>query len=49
MNAWLIGFIGIIYAIVAVKFFLQGQPAMGITYIGYAVGNIGLVMLALQL
>lgn len=49
MNAWLIGFIGIIYAIVAAKFFVQGQVGMGITYIGYAIGNVGLVMLALQL
>jgi hypothetical protein len=49
MNAWLIGFIGIVYTIVAIQFFLKGQIGMGISFLGYALGNVGLVMVTLQL
>jgi hypothetical protein len=49
MNSWLIGFIGIVYTIVAVQFFLKGQIGMGISFLGYALGNVGLVMVTLQL
>lgn len=49
MNAWLIGFIGVIYTIVALNFFKTGQIGMGISFIGYALGNVGLVMVTLKL
>ena len=48
MNAWLIGFIGIIYLFVAVQFIMKGQVGMGISFLGYALGNVGLVMVTLQ-
>ena len=49
MNAYLIGSIGIVYSIVAVQFFMKGQVGMGISFIGYAIGNVGLVMVTLQI
>jgi hypothetical protein len=48
MNAWLIAMIGIVYLFVAVQFFIKGQIGMGISFIGYALGNVGLVMVTLQ-
>jgi hypothetical protein len=44
MNAWLIAIIGVVYAIVATKFMLDGRMGLGISFIGYAIGNIGLVI-----
>lgn len=49
MNAYLIGFIGIVYTLVAIQFFMKGQVGMGISFLGYALGNVGLVMVTLQL
>jgi hypothetical protein len=49
MNAWLIGFIGIVYTIVAINFFRDGQIGMGVSFIGYTLGNVGLVMVTLKL
>lgn len=46
MSAWLIAFTGLIYAWVAAEQFWRENPAMGITYMGYAFANIGLFMLA---
>ena len=48
MNAWLIGGIGLVYLFVAVQFFIKGQTGMGISFLGYALGNVGLVMVTLQ-
>jgi len=49
MNSWLMGFIAVVYAIVAAKFFLDGRIGFGIAFIGYALGNIGLVLEALKI
>lgn len=49
MNSWLIGIIGIVYTVVAVQFFLKGQVGMGISFLGYALGNVGLVIVTLQI
>lgn len=49
MNVWLIAFIGLVYTAVAIKFFMDGQTGMGISFIGYALGNVGLVMVTLNL
>lgn len=48
MNAWLIGAIGIVYLIVAINFIMKGQVGMGISFLGYALGNVGLVIVTLQ-
>jgi len=44
MNAWLIGSIAVVYSVVAAKFFVDGRIGLGVSFIGYAVGNIGLVL-----
>lgn len=49
MNVWLISFIGLVYLWVAVNYFKDGQIGLGISFIGYAIGNAGLVILTLKL
>lgn len=44
MNAWLIGAIAVVYSIVATKFFVDGRIGLGVSFIGYAIGNVGLVL-----
>jgi hypothetical protein len=48
MNSWLIGGIGVVYLYVATEFFMKGQVGMGLSFLGYALGNAGLVMVTLQ-
>jgi len=48
MNAWLIGVIGLVYLFVAIQFIMKGQVGLGISFLGYALGNVGLVMVTLQ-
>jgi len=49
MNTWLIGGIGIVYLFVAIQFFMKGQVGMGISFLGYALGNVGLMIATQQL
>ena len=44
MSAWLIAAMGIIYAVVAVDQFIKGGVGTGIMFLGYALGNVGLVL-----
>jgi hypothetical protein len=46
MSSWLIGVIGLVYAFVAVEQFMKGGVGQGIMFMGYAIGNIGLVIIA---
>jgi hypothetical protein len=46
MSSWLIAVIGVVYAAVAVDQFLKGGVGQGIMFMGYAIGNIGLVIVA---
>jgi hypothetical protein len=48
MSAWLIALIGIVYAVVATDLLIHGKVGLGIAFIGYAIGNIGLTMEALK-
>jgi hypothetical protein len=48
MSAYLIGFIGLVYAIVAGDLLWNGKIGLGIAFIGYAIGNIGLTMEAMK-
>ena len=48
MSAYLIAFIGIVYAIVAGDLLWRGNTGLGIAFIGYAIGNIGLTMEAMK-
>ena len=42
--AWLIAGIGIVYLIVAVDLFIRGNWGLGIAFLGYSLGNVGLYM-----
>jgi hypothetical protein len=44
MASWLIALIGIVYTIVAVQLLVTGKTGLGIAFIGYALGNVGLYM-----
>ncbi len=46
MSTWLIAAMGFVYFIVAIDQFLKGGVGTGIMFIGYALGNVGLVMVA---
>ena len=48
MAAWLIALIGVVYLLVAINLLLTGKIGLGIAFIGYSIGNIGLYMEALQ-
>jgi hypothetical protein len=48
MSAWLIAVIGVVYAIVATDLILKGNTGLGIEFVGYAIGNIGLTMEAMK-
>jgi hypothetical protein len=44
MSAWLIALVGVVYAIVAVDLIVKGNTGLGIAFVGYALGNVGLYM-----
>jgi hypothetical protein len=44
MASWLIALIGIVYLVVAVNLLMTGKTGLGIAFIGYALGNVGLYM-----
>lgn len=46
MAAWLIAFIGVVYLVVAVQLLMQGKVGLGIAFLGYALGNVGLYIAA---
>jgi hypothetical protein len=44
MSAWLIGVVGIVYTVVAIDLLMKGSTGLGIAFVGYALGNVGLYM-----
>jgi len=46
MSAWLIAIIGVVYLIVAVDLLLKGNTGLGIAFVGYSLGNVGLYLAA---
>jgi|TARA_R110000868_G_scaffold110882_1_gene299867 hypothetical protein len=44
MSAWLIAIVGVVYAVIAVDLLYKGNIGLGIAFIGYALGNVGLYM-----
>jgi hypothetical protein len=46
MSSWLIGVIGVVYFAVAIDQFMKGGVGQGIMFMGYALGNVGLVIVA---
>ena len=47
MPAWWIAAIGVQYAIVTALLMKDGQPWLGVAFLGYTLGNVGLTMVAL--
>jgi hypothetical protein len=48
MASWLIAMIGVVYLVVAVNLLITGKAGLGIAFIGYAIGNVGLYMEAIK-
>ena len=46
MSAWLIVLTGLIYAYISIEQGYKGNFGMAICYFGYALGNVGLFMMA---
>ena len=46
MSSYLIWGIGIVYLYVAVELILKGNVALGVSFVGYFIGNIGLGLVA---
>jgi len=44
MSSWLIIVIGVVYVVVALDFLYKGQTGLGIAFLGYALGNVGLFL-----
>lgn len=48
MAAWLIAAMGLVYLFVSVDLLLKGNMGLGIAFIGYALGNVGLTLEAMK-
>ena len=46
MAAWLIAGIGVVYLLVAIQLLLEGKIGLGIAFLGYSLGNVGLYIAA---
>lgn len=46
MSGWLIAFVGLIYAGIAVDSFVRGNHPNAIVFAGYAFSNVGLYIMA---
>jgi hypothetical protein len=46
MSSTLIAIIGVVYLGVAVSLMYEGKIGLGISFLGYALGNVGLFMVA---
>lgn len=47
MSSWLIGLVGVVYVVVAINLYSKGQMGMAIAFVGYALGNLGLLLTSL--
>jgi len=48
MSAWLIATIGVVYLYIGCDLIIKGQVGMGIAYLGYSLGNVGLYLEAVK-
>jgi len=44
MSTWLVTAMGFVYFVVACDQFMKGGMGTGIMFLGYAIGNVGLVL-----
>jgi hypothetical protein len=47
MSPFLIALVGVIYFCISINSFINGQIGLGISFLGYAIGSIGLYFQAL--
>ena len=48
MSSWLIATIGFVYLYIGVDLIIKGQVGMGIAYLGYSLGKVGLYLEAVK-
>jgi hypothetical protein len=48
MSGWLIAAIGVVYAVVALDLIRSGNIGLGIAFVGYSIGNVGLTIEAMK-
>jgi len=46
MSTWAIALCGLLYLATAVDLYLKGKYGLSLTFLAYAVGNVGLLMAA---
>lgn len=46
MNAILIAIVGVVYFVISIDSFRKGQIGIGISFLGYCLGNVGLYLVA---
>jgi len=46
MASWLIAGIGVVYLLVSVQLLIEGKVGLGIAFLGYSLGNVGLYIAA---
>jgi hypothetical protein len=46
MSTWLIATIGVVYLVVAADLIIKGNIGLGIAFVGYSLGNVGLYIAA---
>jgi hypothetical protein len=44
MSSWLVGLMGLVYLGVAIEQFMKGGYGQGIMFTGYAIGNVGILL-----
>jgi hypothetical protein len=44
MSSILIAIVGIVYTVVAIDLLVKGNTGLGIAFVGYALGNVGLYL-----
>jgi hypothetical protein len=43
VSAWLLGVTVLIYTCVSIDLFLNARPGLALSFLGYALGNVGLI------
>jgi hypothetical protein len=44
MNSWLVATVGVIYFFTAIDSFFRNNMGLGVAFLGYSIGSIGLWM-----
>lgn len=44
MSKWLIAVIGVVYLYIGIELLIKGNKGLGIAFLGYSLGNVGLFL-----